>query len=318
MASTTGSSLHNGADVEKTAGVNHAANGAHGQHGVTGVSTGSPAYASQEGGAPFNLRNITPGGHPLDRSQPAFPTYHRRFANPAPLGLCGFALTTFMLSLINGKSRRSERDPLGRVTSAFAVLRLVVAASTSDERVEQHTDSEDDALAVKTRGVTVPNVVVGPALFYGGLAQLLAGMWEFATGNTFGATAFSSYGAFWLAYAFIVSPWSAIASSYEAEGMFGNGVAFFLWGWFIFTFIMLLASLRSSIALTGVFFFLTITFLLLGIAELGVGNASAIQTAGGAFGLITAFNAWYVAAANLMTPDQSFFVLPVGDMSKKD
>ncbi|BGO98286.1 Ammonia transport outward protein 2 [Rhodotorula toruloides] len=272
MASTTGSSLHNGADVEKTAGVNHAANGAHGQHGVTGVSTGSPAYASQEGGAPFNLRNITPGGHPLDRSQPAFPTYHRRFANPAPLGLCGFALTTFMLSLIN----------------------------------------------VKTRGVTVPNVVVGPALFYGGLAQLLAGMWEFATGNTFGATAFSSYGAFWLAYAFIVSPWSAIASSYEAEGMFGNGVAFFLWGWFIFTFIMLLASLRSSIALTGVFFFLTITFLLLGIAELGVGNASAIQTAGGAFGLITAFNAWYVAAANLMTPDQSFFVLPVGDMSKKD
>ncbi|BGP59325.1 hypothetical protein NBRC10512v2_000619 [Rhodotorula toruloides] len=272
MASTTGSSLHNGADVEKTAGVHNAANGAHGQHGVTGVSTGSPAYASQEGGAPFNLRNITPGGHPLDRSQPAFPTYHRRFANPAPLGLCGFALTTFMLSLIN----------------------------------------------VKTRGVTVPNVVVGPALFYGGLAQLLAGMWEFATGNTFGATAFSSYGAFWLAYAFIVSPWSGIASSYEAKTMFGNGVAFFLWGWFIFTFIMLLASLRSSIALTGVFFFLTITFLLLGIAELGVGNASAIQTAGGAFGLITAFNAWYVAAANLMTPDQSYFVLPVGDMSKKD
>ncbi|GAA5927732.1 hypothetical protein JCM10213_000878 [Rhodosporidiobolus nylandii] len=266
MASVTGSSLHAN-DVEKTAGTAHNNNS-----GLVGTSSASPAYASQEGGAPFNLRNITPGGHPLDRSQPAFPTYHRRFANPAPLGLCGFALTTFMLSLIN----------------------------------------------IKTRGVTVPNVVVGPALFYGGLAQLLAGMWEFATGNTFGATAFSSYGAFWLSYAFIVSPWSGIASSYEVEGMFASGVAFFLWGWFIFTFIMLIASLRSSLALSGVFFFLTITFMLLGIAELGVGNASAIQTAGGAFGLVTAFNAWYVAAANLLTPDQSFFVLPVGDMSKKD
>ncbi|GAA6005355.1 hypothetical protein JCM10207_002949 [Rhodosporidiobolus poonsookiae] len=270
MASVTGSSLH-GADVEKGHTTAHSTPSQHHQ-GVVGTSSASPAYASQEGGAPFNLRNITPGGHPLDRSQPAFPTYHRRFANPAPLGLCGFALTTFMLSLIN----------------------------------------------VGTRGVSVPNVVVGPALWYGGLAQLLAGMWEFATGNTFGATAFSSYGAFWLSYAFIVSPWAAIGSSYTDEADLASGVAFFLWGWFIFTFIMLIASLRSSMALVGVFFFLTITFMLLGIAELGVGNAAAIKTAGGAFGIITAFNAWYVALANLLTPDQSYFVLPVGDLSKKD
>ncbi|GAA5849689.1 hypothetical protein JCM9279_001980 [Rhodotorula babjevae] len=271
MASTSGSSVHNGADVEKTAGLNgHGP--VHTSH-HNGNAAATPAYLSQEGGAPLNLRNVTPGGHPLDRSQPAFPVYHRRFANPAPLGLCGFALTTFMLSLIN----------------------------------------------MGTRGVTVPNVVVGPALFYGGLAQLLAGMWEFASGNTFAATAFSSYGAFWLSYAFIVSPWAQIGSSYEVEGMFANGVAFFLFGWFIFTFIMLIASLRSSIALSSVFFFLTITFLLLGIAELGnVGNSSAIHTAGGAFGIITAFNAWYVAAANLLTPETSYFVLPVGDQSKKD
>lgn len=262
--STTGfDSQH--VDVEKNA-VHH--NG----HSNGGVLGGDNRYASQEGGAPLNLRNITPGGHPLDRSQPAFPTYHRRFANPAPLGLCGFALTTFMLSLIN----------------------------------------------VSARGVTVPNVVVGPALFYGGLAQLLAGMWEFAVGNTFGATAFSSYGAFWLSYAFIVSPWSDIAGSYEVEGMFANGVAFFLFGWFIFTFIMFTASLRSSVALSGVFFLLTITFLLLGIAELGVAHASAVHTAGGAFGLATAFLAWYVAAANLLTPDTAYFVLPVGELPKKD
>ncbi|GAA5873902.1 hypothetical protein JCM5296_007591 [Sporobolomyces johnsonii] len=255
---TSTSSLHNTntADVEKNS-----------RSGLAG----SPAYESQEGGAPF-LRNITPGGHTLDSSQPAFPVYHRKLANPAPLGLSAFALTTFMLSLIN----------------------------------------------VGTRGVTVPNIVVGPALFYGGLGQLLAGMWEFACGNTFGATAFTSYGAFWMSYAFIVSPWSAIGAAYEDKVMFANGVSFFLFGWFIFTFIMLIASLRSSIALSGVFFWLTITFLLLAIAELGVGNAAAIQTAGGAFGIITAFNGWYVAAAGLLTPTQAYFTLPVGDMSKKD
>ncbi|GAA5856396.1 hypothetical protein JCM8547_008725 [Rhodosporidiobolus lusitaniae] len=259
MSTVAGGPLHANQDVEK--GV------AHGTPSTAGSV--APNYTSHEGGAPFHLRNVTPGGHP---SQPAFPIFHRRFANPAPLGLCGFALTTFMLSLIN----------------------------------------------VGARGVSVPNVVVGPALFYGGLAQLLAGMWEFATGNTFGATAFSSYGGFWLSYAFIVSPWSAIGSSYTEEGTLADGVAFFLWGWFIFTFIMLLASFRSSIALSGVFFFLTITFLLLAIAELGVTHASSIKIAGGAFGLITAFNAWYVALANLLTPDTSYFVLPTGDLSKKD
>ncbi|GAA5905444.1 hypothetical protein JCM6882_003162 [Rhodosporidiobolus microsporus] len=266
MASVTGSSLHAN-DVEKG---NTTPNTNSALHGTTSAS---PAYASQEGGAPFNLRNVTPGGHPLDRSQPAFPVYHRKLANPAPLGLCGFALTTFVLSLIN----------------------------------------------VEARGITVPNVVVGPALWYGGLAQLLAGMWEFATGNTFGATAFSSYGAFWLSYAFIASPWSGIAAAYTAADQTqAHAVSFFLWGWFIFTFIMLIASLRSSIALSSVFFFLTITFMLLAIADHGVANSTTVKIAGGSFGIITAFNAWYVAAAALLTPETSYFVLPTGDRSKRD
>jgi len=260
--------LHHNGDAEK----GHATYHANGSDSDGAGNNNSYLSAQDGGGAPFNLRNVTPGGHPLDRSQPAFPVFHRKFANPAPLGLCGFALTTFMLSLIN----------------------------------------------VGTRGVSTPNVVVGPALWYGGLAQLLAGMWEFASGNTFAATAFSSYGAFWLAYAFIVSPWSDIPGAYGAESEFASGVSFFLFGWFIFTFIMWIASLRSSIALSAVFLSLTITFLLLAIAELGVGNAANIQTAGGAFGLCTAFLAWYVAAANLLTPDTSFFVLPIGDVSKKD
>jgi succinate-acetate transporter protein len=228
-------------------------------------------HSSHEGGAVFN-RNITPGGHALDSSQPAFPVYHRKFANPAPLGLCAFALTTFVLSLIN----------------------------------------------VGTLGVSTPNVVVGLALGYGGLVQLLAGMWEFAAGNTFGATAFSSYGGFWISFGLLISPWSGIGSAYTVAGQFEYAIGFYLMGWFIFTFIMLIASLRSSVALSGVFFFLTLTFMLLGISKFVPAHATAIGTAGGALGLVTAFNAWYVAAAGLLTPDTSYFVLPVGNMAKRD
>ncbi|KAL8286709.1 hypothetical protein RQP46_004237 [Phenoliferia psychrophenolica] len=225
---------------------------------------------SEKQGAPLH-HSVTPGGHALDASQPAFPVYHRKFGNPAPLGLSAFALTTFVLSLIN----------------------------------------------VKTNGVSTPNVVVGLALFYGGLVQLLAGMWEFAVGNTFGATAFSSYGGFWLSFGLLISPWSGIGASYTNKVEFEHAIGFYLFGWFIFTAIMLVASLRSSVALTGVFFFLTITFLLLAIATF-IPSMPMIHTAGGAFGLITAFNAWYVAAAGLLTPDTSFFVLPVGSMARKD
>ncbi|GAA5957244.1 hypothetical protein JCM3765_000402 [Sporobolomyces pararoseus] len=216
-----------------------------------------------EGGATFRGRTLTPGGHILDTSQPAFPTFHRRFANPAPLGLCAFALTTFML------------------------------------------------------GVTVPNIVVGPALFYGGFAQLLAGMWEFAVGNTFGATGFTSYGAFWISYAFIVSPWSGIAASYEDPQMFKNGVAFFLFGYFIFTTIMTLATLRASIALFFTFFTVDVTFLMLGLSELGVGNPAALQTAGGSFGIVAAFAAWYTAACSLIVKDTAYFNLPAGELPKR-
>ncbi|CCF53919.1 hypothetical protein NDA18_002060 [Ustilago nuda] len=221
------------------------------------------------------IRALTPGGHPQDTSQPAFPIYHRRFANPAPLGLFGFAATTFVLSMFN----------------------------------------------VKARGVTVPNVVVGLAIGYGGLAQFLAGMWEFAAGNTFGATAFSSYGAFWWSYAIIQIPWFGIAeNNYNPKGVpetqLANAVGIYLAAWFIFTFIMLLASFRSSVGLVALFFFLDITFLLLFVAEF-TGNAK-IQTAGGSFGILTAAIAWYVGAAGLLTPDTSYFTLPVIELSRRD
>jgi succinate-acetate transporter protein len=149
----------------------------------------------------------------------------RRVANPAPLGLMSFALTTFVLSCCNA--------------GIFGV------SATSPA-----------------------NVVTGLALFYGGLAQVLAGMWEFTTGNTFGATAFASYGAFWLSYAAILVPWFGVAEGFLGhEQDLAPAVAVFLLGWTIFTFLMWLGTLRSNLALSALFASLTLTFLLLTIAE---------------------------------------------------
>jgi len=215
------------------------------------------------------FRALTPGGHPQDNSQPAFPVYHRKFANPAPLGLFGFALTTYVLSMYN----------------------------------------------VQARGVTEPNVVVGLALGYGGLAQFIAGVWEFASGNTFGATAFCSYGGFWWSYAAILIPNSGITAAVP-EAELPNALGIYLSGWFIFTFIMLVGSFRSSAALVTLFFFLDITFLLLFVAEF-TGNGS-ITKAGGAFGILTAAIAFYAGAAGLWTPDSTMIQIPVGDLSRKD
>lgn len=176
--------------------------------------------------------------------------------NPAPLGLCAFALTTFVLSAANAK--------------------LFDGAG----------------------------IVIGLALFYGGLAQLLAGMWEFRTGNTFGATAFTSYGAFWLAVAATLQ-----LKLIPNEAAFG----FFLLGWTIFTGIMLIGSLRSNYALIGVFLFLFLTFLALTIGALA--SISSFTVIGGWLGIITAIVAWYTALAGLLTTVRAPFLLPIGPRS---
>ncbi|KAG0645694.1 Monocarboxylate transporter acpA [Hyphodiscus hymeniophilus] len=209
------------------------------------------------------------------------PTTERKFANPAPLGLSAFALTTFILSLVN----------------------------------------------VGTRNLTEPNIVVALAYGYGGLVQLLAGMWEMAVGNTFGATALSSYGGFWLSFAIVLTPGgfdiqAAYATVDATTGKpttagaddFTNAFGLFLIGWFIFTFILLICTLRSTVAFFLLFFFLDMAFLLLGIgylqASAGVPKTSVIK-AGGYFGLFAAFTAWYNALAGIADDSNSFFVIPV-------
>jgi len=149
-------------------------------------------------------------------------------------------------------------------------------------------------------------VVLGLALAYGGLAQLLAGMWEFRTGNTFGAVAFTSFGAFWLSF------W-AFVTFYDKgvpENEKGKAVGLYLIGWGIFTAYMWIASFRTSAAVNLVFFLLAITFFLLGI-----GNANnpmgGLVKAGGYFGIATAAAAWYASFAAVTNATFGRVVLPV-------
>jgi len=164
---------------------------------------------------------------------------------------------------------------------------------------------------VHARDVTVPNVIVGMALFYGGLAQFLAGMWEFVTGNTFGATAFTSYGAFWLSFATLFVPDSGIADAYKtaAPNMEDNAIGIYLLSWMIVTFLFFIGSLRKSIGLSALFFFLTITFLVLAVGALN--QKVNITKIGGYFGIITALIAYYCGLAEMLTPND-IFTIPTG------
>ncbi|KIW17489.1 hypothetical protein PV08_04683 [Exophiala spinifera] len=201
------------------------------------------------------------------------PVQGRKFANPAPLGLSAFALTTFVLSLIN----------------------------------------------LNTRGLAGVNaIVIGLAFGYGGLVQLLAGMWEIAVGNTFGGTALSSYGGFWISFAIILTPGGfQVVSTIEEEGggsALLNSLGLYLMGWFIFTFILLLCTLKSTVAFFFLFFTLDLAFLLLAISYLRPVNGApspGCTRAGGAFGILAAFAAWYNALAGIADTSNSFFIIPV-------
>ncbi len=195
------------------------------------------------------------------------PSTHK-FANPAPLGLCGFALTTFVLSMYNAQAM----------------------------------------------GIHTPNVVVGLAFFYGGLVQLLAGMWEIALENTFGGTALSSYGGFWLSFAAIHIKWFGIKEAYTDPVEFRNAVSFFLLGWTIFTFGLMLCTIKSTVGFFGLFFFLEITFLLLTIGDFT--GRTGVTRAAGVFGVITAILAWYNAFAGVATRENSYITVKAIQMPK--
>jgi len=172
---------------------------------------------------------------------------------------------------------------------------------------------------VQTRHIMEPNVVVGMAIFCGGLVQLLAGMWEFPRGNVFGATAFSSYGAFWMSYATILIPSSGILDAYTATGVapgdLENALGIYLITWMMFTFLMFIAALRRNIAFCVLLGFLTLTFMMLAIGAFTL--KVSCTKAGGALGIITAFVAYYCALSELLILEESYFMLPLGSIAKR-
>lgn len=190
--------------------------------------------------------HLTPGAH---------------IADPAPLGLAAFAMTTAVLSAVNAGLVPASVEP----------------------------------------------VVFGLALAYGGLAQFLAGAFEFMKGNTFGATAFTSYGAFWISFW-----WLTGHSGLDKvpAGDVGKGVGLYLLVWGIFTVLMTVGASRVSLALLALFALLSITFLLLALGEFAASDA--IHKAGGYFGLATAAVAWYAALAGVTAFTHKKALLPVG------
>jgi len=183
-------------------------------------------------------------------------------ADPGPLGLACFALTTFCLSMLNA----------GLVDKAATI------------------------------------VVIALALVYGGTTQILAGMWEFKKNNVFGATAFSSYGAFWISLGVF-----DLLATLKLVTVPAQGVWLFLLAWTIFTFYMWIGSFGTNKALLTTFTLLLLAFILLTIGA--AGNAAA-HTWGGYLGIATAIVAWYTSAAGVINTVYGRVVLPVGPCKK--
>jgi succinate-acetate transporter protein len=149
---------------------------------------------------------------------------------------------------------------------------------------------------------TTVGAVLALAIAYGGVAQLLAGMWEFRTGNTFGAVAFSSYGAFWISFYFLAHVTGAKVPP--------HGLALYLFAWGGFTAYMFLASLRTTGAVALVFILLTVTYVLLGLGLVGNGHTG-LTHAGGYVGIATAAAAWYASFAAVINSTFGRIVAPV-------
>jgi len=192
-------------------------------------------------------------------------------ADPGPLGLAAFAGTTFMLSVINAGLVGVQHGAPG--------------------------------------GGLLP-MVAGLALAYGGAAQLIAGIWEFRTGNTFGAVAFCSYGAFWISFYFIVQ-----SAGKNAPTEVFSGLGLYLWMWGIFTAYMFIASLRTTGAVALVFLLLAITFFVLGIGNSSLAGTTNVTNGtiklGGYLGIVTAIAAWYASFAAVLNSTFGRVMMPV-------
>jgi succinate-acetate transporter protein len=183
-------------------------------------------------------------------------------ANPAPLGLMGFGMTTVLLNIFN-------------------------------------------AGFFETDGLTM---VLAMGICYGGIAQVIAGILEFRKGNTFGLTAFTSYGLFWISFVFIVN-------GFVGVGVDRGFLGWYLFMWGIFTGWMFLNTLNKNRALQVVFLTLTVLFVLLAIGHWATGSAADtwIKIAGWE-GIVCGFSAIYLAAAEVFKETYGREILPIGEI----
>lgn len=182
-----------------------------------------------------------------------------KIANPGPLGLAAFGLTTLILNFVNA-----------------------------------------EIIPAESIGMVLPM-----GLFYGGACQIYAGMWEMNKGNTFGATAFASYGAFWLGLSlmFLLQYVGIISPVPKA------GLAILLGAWGLFTAYMTVATLKKPKALQVVFISLTILFFLLAIGQFN----PIVHIIAGYEGIFTALSALYLSAAEVINETFERKVLPIGE-----
>jgi succinate-acetate transporter protein len=163
---------------------------------------------------------------------------------------------------------------------------------------------------------TTAGIVAGLALAVGGIAQFTAGVWEFRTGNTFGATAFCSFGAFWISFYLLLHQGAAVIPKNELA----SAVGLYLWAWGIFTAYMFIASLRTTVAVAMVLLLLTITFIVLGIGNSALAGTQSVTNGtiklGGWIGLATAIVAWYASFAVVTNATWGRTVLPVFPLTR--
>lgn len=177
-------------------------------------------------------------------------------ANPGPLGLLGFGMTTVLLNLHNA-----------------GVLDMSI-------------------------------VIVAMGIALGGLAQIIAGIFEFRNGNTFAGTAFTSYGVFWWSLVIIlINPFQAIGAADE------RSLAFYLLLWCIYTFFMYIATLKHNRATQTVFLTLTILFLLLAIGDFT--GSHVVKLIAGIEGIFCGLSAIYSAVGQLVNGEFGKTILPL-------
>jgi succinate-acetate transporter protein len=157
------------------------------------------------------------------------------------------------------------------------------------------------------------------ALFYGGLGQFMAGMWEFRNRNTFGATAFSSFGAFWMGLG-ILFVFDVVGRPTGGALFGGDGAIWFLFCWALFTTYMFVASLRTNAAVALVFLLLALTFIALWLGALQGPTSGApgkgLTDIGGWLGLATALVAFYASFAGVVNSTFGRVILPTYPLAR--